>query len=274
MEAEIGEAFIYVEGVNFNGISELAGCSTATIAEPSTSTSVTLQPAGSFDCSDPTTEDGAPCDDGEFCTVGETCRNGTCQGGNARSCSALASDCVAATCSETEGCQAEPVQNGTACDDGFYCTSNDTCQEGQCIGTTRDCSALAGPCREAAGCDELAGECIFTPINEGLTCDDGMACTNAVCNAGECILDFVTPNVICSDPDADECNVPTCSEDEGGCYLEQPDGIPCAGVADDDNECTEPVCNGAGDCVNRAVTDGEPCDGGAGQCEQGTCTPL
>jgi hypothetical protein len=266
---EVGEAFVYVEGVNFGGEAEIAGCATITLSQPSTTVAVTLQTAGVFDCSAADTEDGAACDDGEFCTVGETCRNGTCQGGRARNCSALADGCNAAACSESEGCQTSPVSNGTPCDDGLFCTGNDSCQDGICIGSTLDCAALAGPCRVATGCDEGLGTCIFSDANQGNPCDDGLHCTvSSVCSFGSCI--GTSRN--CSAEVGDDCNIADCSEEEGGCYT-YPASIWTS--CNDSNECTESngSCNGAGVCTATPVTNGLDCDGGNGTCQAGTCEP-
>lgn len=266
---ELGEAFIYVEGVSFGGETETAGCVTATLEEPSTSVDVTLKTAGVFDCSDSDTEDGAPCDDGEFCTVGETCQDGTCEGGGARDCSALASDCSAAECTEAEGCQVSPVADDTPCDDGLLCTGSDTCQEGICVGTALDCDAQAGPCQVATGCDEFSGACLFANANEGLDCDDGLHCTvDTICSFGEC----VGATRDCSLEVGDDCNTAACSEDEGGCYTTfAADTTLCDDSA---TECTEATgyCDGAGTCEVLPANEGDPCESSTGICSAtGVC---
>ena len=50
---------------------------------------------------------GSACDDGNLCTAGETCSNGTCLGG-------------------------APANTGVACDDGNGCTGGTTCVNGTC----------------------------------------------------------------------------------------------------------------------------------------------
>src|SRR5439155_18058130 len=53
----------------------------------------------------------APCDDGNPCTVGETCNsNGQCRGGN-------------------------PAPSGTTCSDNNACTTSDHCENKVCVGT-------------------------------------------------------------------------------------------------------------------------------------------
>lgn len=267
---EEGDVYVYVEGVTFGGEAENAGCETTTVAQPSATVGVTLQTAGAFDCEAPDTEDGSPCDDGLFCTVGETCQDGSCQGGRARNCSALADDCSAAACDETQGCQVTPVADDTPCDDGLFCTENDSCQEGLCVGSALDCDAQAGPCRAATGCNETLGSCTFTNINEGLDCDDGLHCTvSTFCFAGVCTGGATRD---CSlEVTGDDCNVPACSEDEGGCYTEFAD---TSTVCDDTaNECTQDfgLCDGAGACEATALANDTPCDGDMSTCLDGVC---
>jgi len=59
-----------------------------------------------------------------------------------------------------------------------------------------------------------------------------------------------------------------------GCSETSPnmcEGIDC----DDDNECTDDVCDFAtGTCSNPPVNDGPPCRGGAGTCLAGVCVDL
>ena len=56
------------------------------------------------------------CDDGAFCTVGDTCQAGVCTGA-ARNCSGAAADqCHDGVCDEnTDACVSQPKTDGTAC---------------------------------------------------------------------------------------------------------------------------------------------------------------
>jgi len=87
--------------------------------------------------------DGATCDDSNACTMGDTCQNGSCQGGPAVQCAACD------TCSPAVGC--EPQPDGTTCDDGDACTSNDTCLSGGCSGTPVTCAPCLA-CISSSGC--------------------------------------------------------------------------------------------------------------------------
>ncbi|MCA9582311.1 MAG: hypothetical protein KC416_10990, partial [Myxococcales bacterium] len=151
-------------------------------ASASTSTWTTLAPTTS-------------CDDGLFCTVGETCSaGGICTGGAARNC-ADALSCTADACNDTTDmcthslmanqclitgvCYANtatnplndclacdsgtpnawsPKGNGVACDDGLYCTTADQCNgSGTCGGSPRTCGD--GLSCTTDSCDEQGDKC-------------------------------------------------------------------------------------------------------------------
>lgn len=87
---------------------------------------------------------GAACDDQNTCTSGETCSNGTCQGG-------------------------QPANNGGACDDHAACTTNDVCNnKGVCGGTPIVvCKDNDGCC--PAGCSLATDNDCQCGTNEALT---------------------------------------------------------------------------------------------------------
>jgi hypothetical protein len=79
--------------------------------------------------------EGEACDDGDLCTTGEACDKGGCLGGKVVDCSGLDSSCGLGVCDpDTGSCagQAFPNTEGDACDDGFACTPDDTCEAGLC----------------------------------------------------------------------------------------------------------------------------------------------
>jgi hypothetical protein len=175
-----GEAFVYVEAVDSVGQVFLGGCEVATISGDST-VSITLAPARVFNCSDPKTPDGSPCDDGKICTAGESCMAGSCVGGEPRSCSFLSGGCSSGTCQEGTGCVGTPAANGTPCNDGRFCTIGDVCVSGVCSGPPRDCTGQVAitdaRCQEAL-CDEKLSACVIRN-SVGTICDDGNECTSA-----------------------------------------------------------------------------------------------
>jgi hypothetical protein len=112
-------------------------------------------------CVEMPTNEGGLCEDGLFCTTGETCMAGACGGGGPLACAPL-NGCNESTCDEaTDTCVSAPVNDGQPCDDGNVCTDGTTCANGACEGGA--------------------------PVNEGAACDDDSSCTsNTVCTAGVC----------------------------------------------------------------------------------------
>lgn len=76
--------------------------------------------------------DGAQCDDGKPCTVGDACDAAKCVG-NAKPCEDL-NPCTLDSCESSTGtCVHAPVLDGMPCDDGDGCTTADTCNGGDCV---------------------------------------------------------------------------------------------------------------------------------------------
>jgi hypothetical protein len=140
--------------------------------------------------------DGTPCNaDDNGCTVSDACLAGSCVAGEPADCSWLGSGCTNGLCvpdgpTNPHGyaCEADYKAPGTACEDGQFCTVNDTCDgAGWCA------SGLANPCADgvdacnSATCDENTNTCTPQPVTNGTTCNDGDACTlGETCQAGKC----------------------------------------------------------------------------------------
>jgi hypothetical protein len=107
--------------------------------------------------------DGAPCEDGDLCTVGDQCQNGTCQPGRVTVCD----QCF--RCEPTTGiCEVDPDQVGDSCNDNDPCTENDQCTAtGTCVGTPKVCPTAGQVCVSGT-CQCPAGTC-------------GTNCTGTVC---------------------------------------------------------------------------------------------
>jgi hypothetical protein len=296
-QVPLGFALVYVEAVSFEGTVELAGCVPIDVVEPSTSATVALTKAGVFDCGDPATEDGAPCDDGKLCTLGEKCNGGQCKGGVVRSCSHLADGCNAGSCDEDLGCTSTPLPDNNPCDDGLYCTEGDLCKAGVCVGQPRNCSDSGNPCQIAAGCDESTNQCVYSVAPYGTSCDDGNFCTvNDYCNySGTCVgsqRDCSQVTDQCNNPGCDEATdacvpVPkstiyTCNDTLGCTTNDRCNGLgQCTGTLKScaylDDQCNTGTCQEpAGTCVKTPVTDGTACDDGdpgttGDQCSAGVC---
>src|SRR5262249_10824073 len=73
---------------------------------------------------------GGACDDGLFCTTGETCdASGQCNNGAPTCKNSTQMACFDVTCDEAGAkCVSTPLAEGSACDDGDGCTMNTTCQ--------------------------------------------------------------------------------------------------------------------------------------------------
>ena len=114
----------------------------------------------------------APCDDGDLCTKSESCKAGKCQTGTSacddgKVCTTDACD------AKTGACTNLPVQATTTCDDGDPCTTGDTCKDGACAATPKDCpgsNCNTGVCQ--------GGTCAQLPK----VCDDGDPCTADSCD--------------------------------------------------------------------------------------------
>ncbi|MFN8590232.1 MAG: pentapeptide repeat-containing protein [Thermomicrobiales bacterium] len=209
-------------------------------------------------CSNPLKPNDTPCDDGNKCTVGDTCQAGVCTSGAAVTCTPLDQCHAAGTCDPDTGVCSNPTKpNGASCDDGDQCTIGDTCQDGTCqSGAAVVCSPL-DQCHAAGACDPATGECSHPQKADGSPCDDQDACTRTdTCQAGVCTGG--NP-VVCQPLDA--------------CHL--------AGVCDSaTGDCSDPLapdgpnddCPGAGCCNGVCCTgDQDACIGGECVCQPKTC---
>jgi hypothetical protein len=91
--------------------------------------------------------------------VSDACSGGVC-GGADRDCSELTDACNLGTCSESlQGCEAQPTNDGGACDDQDDCTVGDACSAGQC--------------QPGAGGRDADGDGSVDAACGGDDCDDG-----------------------------------------------------------------------------------------------------
>ncbi|MFN2375262.1 MAG: hypothetical protein ABR538_01915, partial [Candidatus Binatia bacterium] len=119
------------------------------------------------------------------CDVAETCNGSTAScpaNGFEPSGTACTSDgnvCTNDTCNASGVCQ--HPNNTVPCNDGLFCTVNDTCAGGQCGGSPRNCND--GIACSDESCNEATDSCVSTPFNE--RCDDEDQCTTDTCIVGE-----------------------------------------------------------------------------------------
>jgi hypothetical protein len=224
----------------------------------------------------------APCSDGNACTIGDACFQGSCQPGGPLVCDD-GNACTDDACDTATGCTT--TFNTDPCDDGDVCTTDDVCGGGTCAGTAADCDD-GNVCTDDS-CDADTGECRHEA--NGASCDDGDACTTGdTCLGGAC---QTGDPVVCDD--SNDCTDDSCSPATGECvfvFNSAPcdDGSPCtegdtclggacqSGTAidcDDQNECTDDGCSElTGECFNDPVGPGTTCDDGDPCTENDTCS--
>jgi len=142
---------------------------------------------------------------------------------------------LAAICGAVEGCVVEAYFDDVSIVIPGGAGEPGTCSEGICVPNPE--------CSTAADCP-----------------DDGNECTDALCDAGTC---GSSNNTNVCDGGAGTC------DGAGVCVPNAECAVP-GDCTDDGNECTDPVCN-AGVCETSNNTN--PCDGGAGTCNEGVCEP-
>jgi len=98
------------------------------------------------------TNEGLACDDGDLCTVGDTCLSGVCET-TPVDCSSLDDTCNVGTCDPADGsCIVVPANEGGSCDDAVFCNGVDTCSSGVCVSAGDPCDPLF--------CDEVDDVCL------------------------------------------------------------------------------------------------------------------
>lgn len=263
-------------------------CKTENCNDGSTCTTDSCNAA--FGCRHVAANQGAVCDDGLFCSVGDTCNGGVC-GGAARNCSAFTNQCNDGVCSEvSDACVAVPAHENQTCSDGAFCTVGEVCTAGSCGGgSARDCSASTDQCNQGV-CNEAADQCQGQPINEGQPCDDEQSCTpDDTCIDGECGLPadqcFCIGNcdclVLCNATAGGLCVVELCTPSMPGCATFNSLPRCCGNSSIDPGENCDlgggnsdaPNASCRTDCNPRRCGDGIADNGFAEQCDDGNNAP-
>jgi hypothetical protein len=130
-------------------------------------------------------------------------------------------------------CVVVPAPQGTTCDDGVFCTANDTCDGGTCTGgTTEHCGKKPAPCSAVICYEESTQSCDVTPVNDGTACTPTDLCeVNGVCHVGECVGEPKD----CTFSPLNECNTVACEPATGK----------CVGVPPTPSSKTHPACSPA-----------------------------
>ena len=212
------------------------------------------------------------CDDGDVCTTGDHCANGSCKPLGFDDCDDK-NPCTSEVCiSDMGGCLYEFTSD--PCDDGDPCTLNDMCANGLCQSGPAAACGDSNPCTDDS-CNE-DGICIYSANNA--PCDDNNQCTSGDhCAGGQCLFGEMLD---CDDDDVctdDSClpgngcihtlNQAPCNDDDqctSGDHCHLGSCIPSAQIAcDDSNPCTEDSCDSKSGCLfipnQMACDDGNQC---------------
>jgi regulation of enolase protein 1 (concanavalin A-like superfamily) len=222
------------------------------------------------------------CDDGSVCTVGDTCTDGACVSGAAKTCDD-GEPCTDDSCDVTGGCVSVP--NSITCTDGDACTTGDFCHVGFCApGTPTSCDDGEGctidSCNTVTGCAHLPSS---AACDDGNACTSGDACSLGVCASGSAIS--CNDNNVCTDDSCDPtsgcghvANTAKCDDGNKCTTGEACANKTCGGgvstSCDDGKGCTTDFCDAKTGCyhlaANGTCSDNDPCTAGD-YCQAGNC---
>ena len=205
-----------------------------------------------------TADDTLPFDDGDGCTVGDTCRGGRGVPGMARDCddgiACTVDGCAAGVCTHV------PMDSRCTASSGGTCSVTAGCQYGTCP---------AVPCTATDACEVancVGGVCMRSPRCPGQVCcggaccvPDGNACTDTACVSGAC----ANVNNAAGCNDGDPCTSGDVCAD-GRCTASPT--CPASTVP-----CVTTTCAG-GVCGSTAAGDGATCSDGNACSSGDTCT--
>ncbi len=208
--------------------------------------------------------------------------------------------CQVAQCNAQSGqCEVVAEADGTGCDDDVFCTVDDACAAGICVGgPDNDCGIAPPECAEVT-CDEQSQSCSTQGLANGTACTPVDLCQeNATCTNGLCT--GTTKDCFFA-PVPDDCHVSECNPQNGQCEpVVGNEGGACTDANDlctVNKTCASGVCQGGspkdcsqltvgctmgvcdvnnGTCVAQVVGNGQPCDDldacTTGEiCNNGTC---
>lgn len=200
------------------------------------------------------------CDDGDSCTLNDTCTAGGCTG-TPLPCSdedpCTSDACTGGACVFTpiEDCSPGPdCMSDEECADMDPCTE-DSCESGSCVylpvqgcGSPPECQT-DGECDDGNACTSgncANGTCVFSPLS-GVVCDDGNTCSvGDMCQSGAC-----TAGSGQKDSDADGAVDKAC----GGTDCNDASGLAKPSLPEDcsdglDNDCNDLIDDEDPACAN------------------------
>ena len=198
---------------------------------------------------------GGSCEDGNPCTINDTCDAGKCSAGP--------NNCI---CTTDLGCAAK--EDGNACNGTLFCDKSKlpyACNVNPATVIKCD-ESVNGPC-QTNSCDPSTGLCKLLKKPNDLPCDaDDNVCTqNDKCADGQCQAGLVQ---VCDDKNA--CTNDTCDTKSGCKFTPNTDACDADG-----NACTEGDACAAGSCVSgkaKNCSDNETCTKDGCDPATGTCT--
>jgi MYXO-CTERM domain-containing protein len=242
---------------------------------------------------------GAPCDDGLWCTTGDyfdenlfCAGDPSCDDGfecTADGCDELADACFLESINfgcyiegfcvsegaidPTNPCRAcqnaisatsySPVDAGTPCDDGLFCTVGTTCNDlGACEGSPHDCED--GLDCTVNVCNETDDACVIDSISVGCLIEGGCVAEGAIdpadpCRACQHSVSATNYSVVGTGTPCEDglfCTVGTTCDADGACKGSPRD-------CEDGLDCTVNVCNETDDtCVIDSISVGCLIEGG------------
>lgn len=212
---------------------------------------------------------GTPCQDGDPCSVDDTCKDGGCAAGPATKCQ----------CQDAKDCA--ELDDGDPCNGTIYCAKTVfpyVCATNKA--SIISCPASTDPCKLNA-CAPKTGGCVTQPAPDFTLCDDGKVHTvGDVCIQGECQgsdSGFCSADKDCGVyEDGDQCNGTLfCNKAEHKCAVNAATKVSCATA--NDTTCTANLCQPTtGNCVVVAIAEGQPCNDGdscssGDHCKGGGC---
>ncbi|MSP91744.1 MAG: hypothetical protein EXR79_08065 [Myxococcales bacterium] len=258
-----------------SGVATVVACAEPAPAQTAASTTDTTAAgadASGSDCA-ATDASGTVCDDGNPCTIGDTCTNGTCKGTPKPCDDGLA--CTADTCAAKGDCDHAQLpatcRIGGKCYAGGQKNPTDVCLACAPTASAVQWSAeVSATCDDGSACTAMdrcsgAGQC----VGVALVCDDKNVCTTDTCDAKTGCAPKPLTGASCEDGNkcitGDTCQAGVCKPGVGS--------LPC----DDGNGCTLDSCAPGQGCIHGLTK--APCNDGAActmpdLCTGGTCVGV
>jgi len=219
---------------------------------------------------------GVGCEDGNPCTLSDTCQGGVCVQGQLNQCLHLNDACNVGQCLNLDGsCIALPKNEGGACTNGDACAATARCSKGACL-TTQEIACDDGDACTADDCDPEQGACTHTLVPNA---------TPEACNGADDNCDGQTDEgLVYADPERrDASGLGEACDGRGACgtgtvECAETGLVTCSTNPDGSaSQASDEVCNGQDDDCDGAVDNGlswlgnavgAECDG-VGECGAG-----